>query len=133
MPAVNLLAVVLAALSGFLVGGLWYSPLLFAKPWMAENGFTQEEVTKNFNPAKAYGTTFVCALIAAYTFAMFLGPTVYWKRGAAYGFTAGLCWVGMAMATSYIFERRSFKLWAINAGYHTVQFTLIGAIIGAMN
>ena len=37
------------------------------------------------------------------------------------------------MATGYLFERRSFKLWTINAGYHTVQFTLIGAIIGAMN
>ena len=132
MPAVNLLAVLLAALSGFLVGGLWYGPL-FAKPWMAENGFTREDLAKNFNPVKAYGATFVFALIASYTFAMFLGPDVYWKRGALYGLTAGLCWVGMAMATGYIFERRSLKLWAINAGYHTVQFTLIGTIIGAMN
>ena len=38
MHAVNLLAVILAALSGFLVGGLWYSPIPFAKPWMTELG-----------------------------------------------------------------------------------------------
>ncbi|MEP6589956.1 MAG: DUF1761 domain-containing protein [Gemmatimonadota bacterium] len=132
MPAVNLLAVVLAALSAFLVGGIWYSPLMFAKPWMAENGFTAEDMA-GFNPVKSYTLTLVCTLIAAYTFAMFLGPETYWKRGAAYGFTAGLCWVGMAMATGFIFERRTFKLWMINAGYHTIQFTLIGAIIGAMN
>jgi hypothetical protein len=132
MPQVNLLAVVLAALSGFLVGGLWYGPL-FGKPWMAENGFTMEELAKGFNPVKTYGATLLFALISSYTFAMFLGPEVYWKRGAAYGFTAGLCWVGMVLATSYVFERRSARLWAINAGYHTIQFTLIGAIIGLFN
>lgn len=132
MPHVNLLAVVLAGLSGFLVGGLWYGPL-FGKAWMAENGFTMEELAKDFNPVKLYGTSIVTGLIASYTFAMFLGPETFWKRGAAYGFVAGLCWVGMSLASSYIFERRSAKLWAINAGYHTIQFTLIGAIIGAFN
>jgi hypothetical protein len=132
MPQVNLLAVVLAALSGFLVGGLWYGPL-FGKAWMAENGFTMEDLEKGFNPVKTYGASFLFALIAAYTFAMFLGPETFWKRGAAYGFVAGLCWVGMALATGYVFERRSTKLWVINAGYHTVQFTLIGAIIGLFN
>jgi len=132
MPAVNSIAVLLAALSGFLLGGLWYGPL-FGKAWMAENGYTIESLAKDFNPVKAYGATFVFAFIASWTFAMALGPEVYWKRGALYGFVAGLCWVGMAMATSYIFERRSFRHWAINAGYHTAQFTLIGAIIGLMN
>lgn len=133
MPAVNLLAVVVAALSGFLVGSIWYSPLLFAKPWMAANGFTKEDAMRGFNPVKTYGITFACALIASYAFAAVFGPDLYWKRGALYGFTAGLCWIGMALATNYLFERRSLKLWAINAGYHTVQFTLIGTVIGAMN
>ncbi len=38
MPAVNFLALILATLSGLLVGGLWYSPVRSAKPWMAETG-----------------------------------------------------------------------------------------------
>jgi hypothetical protein len=35
---VNFLAVFVAALSSFVIGGVWYSPIMFAKPWMEENG-----------------------------------------------------------------------------------------------
>ncbi len=43
MIEVSYLAVIVAALSAFLLGGLWYSPLLFAKPWMAAAGITEEQ------------------------------------------------------------------------------------------
>jgi len=33
MLGVNYLAVVVAAVVAFVMGGLWYSPLLFGKPW----------------------------------------------------------------------------------------------------
>lgn len=133
MPEVKLLAVVVAAVAGFACGGLWYSPLLFANAWMQENRFTMDSIKGNFNPAKTYGLTLCFALIASYTFAMFLGTGLGWQKGAMYGFTAGLCWVGMAFATSYLYEMKSFRHWAINAGYHTVQFTVMGAVLGAMN
>ncbi len=42
----NWLAIVVAALSTFLIGGLWYSPLLFGKQWMSENNFTEDELRK---------------------------------------------------------------------------------------
>ena len=38
------LSVVVAALSSFVVGMLWYGPVLFGKAWMAENGFSDEDV-----------------------------------------------------------------------------------------
>lgn len=132
MPQINLLAVFLAALSGFVLGGIWYGPL-FGRAWMAQLGFTMEELQKDFNGAKTYGMAFVYGLIAAYTFAIFLGPDLDLPTGALYGFTAGLAWVGTSFATSYQFERRSSTLLMINAGYHTVQFTTIGAILGAMS
>ena len=37
-PEVNYLAVLAAAASAFVLGGLWYSPALFAKKWMAYTG-----------------------------------------------------------------------------------------------
>ena len=40
---------------------------------------------------------------------------------------------GAAFGISYLFERRSFKLWLINTGYHTLQITAFGAIFGMMN
>ena len=58
--------------------------------------------------------------------------TVHLLFGGA-GFSAGLCWVGAAYGINYLFERRPLGLWAINAGYHTLQFTLFGLIVGLMH
>lgn len=62
---------------------------------------------------------------------MFLGSSSTLGTGAFYGFLAGFGWVAMSFAINDLFEQRSFKLLAINAGYHTVGFTLMGAILGA--
>jgi len=59
MPDVNYLAVALAALSAFLLGGLWYSPLLFSKAWVRLNGFNEEELKKNANMAMIFGGAFL--------------------------------------------------------------------------
>ncbi len=125
---INWLAVIVAALSSFVVGGIWYGPL-FGKAWAAEVGMTDERL-KSRSPAIVFGGAFVLALIQASTFAMFLGPTPL-PDAALYGLCAGLAWVGAAFGVTYLFERRGWKLAAINAGYNTIAFTLIGAIIGA--
>jgi len=41
-----------------------------------------------------------------------------------------LFWVGSSLGLSYIYEQRPIKLFIINAGYYTLQFTLMGFIIG---
>lgn len=131
MPSVNLLAVLLATISAFMIGGIWYGPL-FGKAWMTEHGFTAEQIRNDFNPAKTYGTTFVLAAITAWTFAIFLGPGIGWSTGGMYGLIAGLCWVTASIATNYQFEGTSNTLLLINGGYHTVRFAVMGAILGAM-
>lgn len=125
----NWLAIVLAALASFPLGFVWYGPL-FGKAWAAEVGMTDEKA-KSGNPAVVFGGAFVLALIQASTFALFLGPVTN-PEAALYGLTAGLCWVGAAFGVQYLFERKSWKLMSINAGYNAVAFTLIGAIIGAL-
>lgn len=131
MPEVNYIAVLLAALSGFVLGGLWYSPVLFANAWVKEAGMTEEQL-KNVNPAKTYGIAFVLCFLAAYVFAFFLGPDAGLHNGLLYGFSAGLFWVAGSFGVNYLFEQKSLKLWLINGGYHTIQFTLIGLILGIM-
>jgi len=126
---VNWLAVLAAAASSFLLGGLWYSAL-FAKPWQAAGGVTDAQI-KNANMPLIFGGSFVLALIASASFAVFLGPDVDAATGAMYGFTAGLCWVTASFGINYLFERKSLALFVINGGYHTLQFTLIGLILGA--
>lgn len=61
----NYPAIVVAALSGFTLGGLWYSPLLFANAWLKGAGLNNEEVQKG-NKAKIFGSTFVLFLIMAF-------------------------------------------------------------------
>jgi hypothetical protein len=123
------LAVLAAAASSFVLGGVWYSAL-FAKPWQAAAGLSDAQL-KSGNPALIFGGSFVLALIASASFAVFLGAEIDAATGALYGFTAGLCWVTASFGINYLFERKSLKLFLINGGYHTLQFTLIGAILGA--
>lgn len=130
MPEVNYLAVALAALSAFLIGGLWYSPLLFATKWAALSGVSEDKL-KSGSMAMIFGGAFLLNLVAAYVLALFVyGMDA--KYGALAGLSVGLCWVSTSFGVSYLFERRPFGLWLINAGYFTVHFTVMGAIIGAM-
>ncbi len=133
LPEVNYLAVLLAAVSAFVLGGLWYSPALFAKKWMAYTGNECAEGEKpKGNMAMIFGGAFVLSLIAAYVFALFLPPDIGPKYGAAFGFAAGLFWVATSYGINYLFEQRPLGLWLINGGYHTLQFTLYGLVLGAM-
>jgi hypothetical protein len=128
----NYWAVLLASLSTFLLGGVWYSPAVFGKAWMKENGFTEEGM-KNSNMVKIFGLAFVLALISAVNLAMFLGPEKSVLMGAVWGFAAGFGWVATFVGTHYLFERKSFKLFLINAGYSVVALMIMGVIIVAFN
>ena len=129
MEQVNLLAVGAAALSTFLIGGVWYSPALFAKPWMALNGFTEEDL-KSANMVRMFGISFLCSVIIAFNLAAFLGSESDLAFDITAGFLTGFGWVAMSMGMVYTFERKPLKLWLINAGYHVVAYTVMGLIIG---
>ena len=130
MPEINWLAVLAAAISTFALGGLWYSPAMFFKPWQRGAGLTDDQLQKGGHPAKIYGGAFVLSLVAAAVFAMFIGPKPDVGFATAAGFAAGLCWVAASFGINYLFERKNFTLFLVNGGYHTVQFTLFGLILG---
>ena len=125
---VNLVAVGLAGVSAFIVGGLWYG-VLFAKQWQQLVGLSDKEVARG--AVRVFGGSLVLSLIMALNLAFFIG-----NQGAAFGLFAGLAagigWVAMAFGVNYLFERRSIKLYLINAGYNVITFGLMGVIIGAM-
>lgn len=132
MPDVNWIAIVICAASSLLLGGIWYSPLMFAKSWQQAAGVSDEQA-KNANMALTFGLTFVLSLIAAWVFALFLGREMGVGPATAAGASAGLCWVAASYGITYLFEHRPLRLWLINGGYHTLQFTLFGLILGAMH
>jgi hypothetical protein len=128
MANANLLAILVAAACGFLVGGLWYGPL-FGKAWMAENGFTEEELAKA-NMFKIYGLTFLFSVLSA----VFLGHLLA-STGVTRPFLVMMISVGTALGfivpaigTNYLFGRKSGKLFAIDAGYWIAFYTAMGAV-----
>jgi hypothetical protein len=129
MPEINWLAALAAAVASFVVGGLWYSPALFGKTWQRESGVTDEQI-RNGNPATIYGGALVLSLVAAGVFALFLGPQPDVGFATSAGFAAGLCWVAASLGINYLFERKSMGLFLVYGGYHTVQFTVIGLVLG---
>lgn len=125
----NWLAIIVAAISAFILGGLWYSPLMFAKRWMKETGIS-EESTKDINMIRLFSLAFVLSLIASFFLALFIGVKAGAGFGALAGFMAGLGWVFTFMGISYLFEARTMAHFLINSIYSIVSLTIMGAIIG---
>ena len=123
----NWLAVVVAALSTFMIGALWYGPI-FGKAWMTEHGFTEEDL-KEANMGKIYGVAFVLEFIMSLNLAMFLLDSNDLVWGITAGFLAGFGWVALAMGVNALFSRSSLKLWFIDAFYFVVTFMIMGAIL----
>jgi hypothetical protein len=129
MPQINIWAVLAAGLSSMILGGLWYSPVLFGKAWSAASGVTEAQA-RSANMAKIMGTAFVLAVIGAAVFAAFLGPKPEPIFATAAGLSAGSCWVAGSFGINYLFEQRPLRLFLINGGYHTLQYSLIGLVLG---
>lgn len=128
---INYFAVLAAAVSAFVLGGLWYSPLLLYRPWLRANGFTEADVQKG-NPATIFGLAFVFSLAMAANLAAFLagpGTTAAW--GTTAGALTGFGWVAPAIGVVALFERRPWSYILVNGGYWGVALTMMGAIIGA--
>jgi len=129
MSAINWLAVLVAAVSGFIIGGLWYGPLL-GKTWMRVSGVTEEQ-TKQGNMGMIFGVSFILQLLAAIVLAMFIGPESDLTFGLMAGGSVGLFWVATSFGVVYLFEQRPFAHWAVNSGYWVVAYLVMGGILGA--
>jgi len=126
---VNLVAVLVSAIAGMVVGGIWYSPLLFAKPWMKLAG--RKDMKPGEGAVAGYITAFVGTLIMAYVLAHFIGyvsATTIWS-GAVTGLWVWLGFTGTAFLTTYTFANRSKKLWAIDAFQYLAIFVVMGMIL----
>ena len=126
---INWPAVLVAGLSAFAVGGIWYSRPLFGNAWMTDSNLTEEQI-KQGNKGKIFGFTAIFSLLMAVNLAMFLADAktdVAW--GAEAGFLAGI-WTFCAIAIHSLFELKGWRYIFINGGYSVVSLTLMGAIIG---
>ena len=65
MHNLNLLAVLVAAISTMVVGFVWYSPILFAKPWMREMGYDPNDKNKVLEMQKSAGPAYFGSFVAS--------------------------------------------------------------------
>ena len=127
----NYLAVVVAAIAYFVLGGLWYG-VLFHKPWMALEQMTIEQA-RSVSPVVPYIVSFLLELLVAYA----LAQLCIWRnantasRGASIGVLVWIGFVGPIALMTYMFEMRPRALYAINEFYPLAGLILMGAILGA--
>jgi len=122
-------AILASATSAFLVGGLWYSPLLFGAAWKRANRFASDPPPAT---GKIFATSFLLSLVMALNLAMFLNdPKTNLAWGATAGFLAGFGWVAMGIGIVSLFERRPLTYVLVNGGYLAVALVVMGAILGA--
>lgn len=128
MQQMNVIAVLVAAASSFLLGGLWYSKVLFGPRWQREAGDTRKP--GDAHPARVFGLSFVFALIAACAYALLVPPAATAAAALTQGLLVGAGVVAASFGINYQFANRSTVLWLIDGGYHTVQFAIYGLILG---
>jgi hypothetical protein len=121
MPQVNWLAVIAAALSMFVIGGLWYSPMLFARPWQRAAGLS-DAALRSGNVPLIFGLAFVLSLLMAANLAFFLSGVADIGAALGYAVAAGLGWAAFGLSVVALFERRPLSYHLINGGYLTVAF-----------
>jgi len=127
---VNYLAVLVAGVAAFLLGFLWYS-FFFGKAWQKELGFTDEYIQKGNMPL-IFGSSFVMMIIMALGLALLMSghdaASMNWQTGLHYGLITGCLFVSTSMAINYLYQRRSIKLWLIDAGYQIAFLSIMGII-----
>lgn len=132
--SINFLAVFVAALAAFGLGALWYSPILFGKTWQSELNFTDEYLQQG-NMALTFGSSFILMLIMSLGMALLLQGNaeneISWQFGIMAGLFVGIAFVGTSVGINYLYQRRSFRLWAIDAVYQILFLVIMGLILGA--
>lgn len=127
---INIAAVLVSTVASMAVGAIWYSPALFAKPWMQLTG--RKDMTAGEGAAVGYTTALIGSFISAYVLAHFIsyaGATTVWE-GAVLGLWAWLGFNGVSMLTTYTFSGRPRKLWAIDSLQYLASFVVMGIILG---
>lgn len=132
---INYLAVLTAAISSMVTGGLWYGPL-FSKKWIAYMGWNPAEMEQRKKAAtKGYMVMFIGSLLMAYVLAhalVFAGS--YLKAsGASAGLMVGFWnWLGFVAPITIgavLWEGRPWGLFFLNAGYQLLNLLVMGVIL----
>ena len=129
---INLLAVVVAGTATFALGGLWYSPFLFGRAWVAALGLTPEQVAERRKSAgTAYAVTLLCWLVMAGALSVLIHRIGITNTPGGIKL-AVLCWLGFAATVGlslHMFSQRQLAVFLIDTSYQLTSLLVMGAIL----
>lgn len=128
MEHISWIAVLVGAVTLFVLGAVWYSAL-FAKAFREELGVGDGD-EPGMDLGKALIGQFIAGLVLSLVLAWLIGPSGS-DRGLGIGLAGGLL-VAAALGQFYLFEGRTIRHLAINVGYILIGLAAVGAIIGAI-
>lgn len=129
---INYLTIFIAAAAAMIVGGLWYSQLLFGKTWMREMGKDPQSMKGMAFPIPQMLIQFVASLVMAYVLAFFSFALAIADTGEAVTLAAWV-WLGFFVTSqlgSVLWEGRSWKLYFINIAHWLVALVVMALVIG---
>ncbi len=130
LTEVNYLAVLVATIASFLLGGWWYSGAGFGKAWLAAIGKSMDDLgSPTVAMTLTFFSTFFTAIILAILINALGDPTLF--RGARLGLVLGVGIVATSMFSDYLFSGNPMTLFFIQSGYRIVLLTIMGGILGA--
>lgn len=129
LASISALPVLISTIIYFVLGALWYSPLLFAKPWMKIKNIPDDH--EGGSPM-VFVLSFILQFIGVFSLALFIeGLSVNGAlHGALIGFFASAGFVFSLAGATGLFSEVPLKLHLIDNGYHVTGLTLSGLVIG---
>ena len=126
---INMWAVLAAAVVRFAIGGIWYSPPLFARQWVKLSKLPANTMKKGA------GKGFLVELVGGFLMAYVLVHAIKYAgvfdpaMGMMVGFWNWLGFIAVVQLSSTVFEKKPFKLFLITGGYQLVSLLAMGAIL----
>lgn len=128
---INLLAVLVAAIAGHLLGGIWFSSKVFGKTWMESSNCDPAEMDKHKSMAKVMTVSFLGTLVMTYVFAHFadyIGVNTL-GEGLALAFWTWLGFFATTSLGSVLWDKKRPMFWVVMNGYYLVQLVIMGVIL----
>ncbi len=132
---INYLSVLTAAIASFILGGLWYSPLLFGKLWIKLNNISKADMAKakKKGMAASYFATFIYLLITAFVLSLFINfaEAATIAEALEVAFWLWLGFIATNTLSSVLWEGKSFKLYLLKNAHELISLLIMAAIIAA--
>ena len=134
LAEINYIAVVVGIVANMVAGGIWYSPVLFAKPWAAATGIKIEEINRRSPEVyRGYAVSIIASIVSMLILAVLVqaADADAAVEGLIIGLLVGLGFIATSNAATYAFETRPLKLYLINTLYPVVVLAVMGLVFAA--